>query len=74
LICGYDLLLSSKVICFIDTDSAEELFLLLGFIITQAHALGMIPLVALVTLNVKHIRIKWLEACAKGFPLMIGWV
>jgi hypothetical protein len=35
-----------------DTDCAEELFFLLRFIITQAHALGVIPFITFVTFYV----------------------
>jgi hypothetical protein len=41
-----------------DTDCAEELLFLLRFIITQAHALGMIPFITFVTFYIKHVRVQ----------------
>ena len=34
----------------------------------------MIPLVALITFNVKKIRVKRLLACAELFPFLEGWI
>ena len=68
LVCRDDLILA---VDFIGAYCAEKLFFLLGLIITQPHTLGMIPFVTLITLNVKHVWVKGLQASAKCLPFVI---
>lgn len=52
----------------------EELFLLLSFLISEPHALRVIPLVALIALNVQKIRVEGLLTGAERLPLLKGWL
>jgi len=48
--------------------STEELFLLLCFFVREAHAFRVVPLIALITFDIKKVGVEGLHAGAERLP------